>query len=443
MERKNILVGKIGKAIKFKNIHIEKGGGTDFVLYSTLARINPEFHFYLGGPNDLNKLSEEEYNYIFPNHNVHSIFCKDKEDPRLYSAIIKKMNDENIKLDFALLFNGVCSTHNIPNFMTYPGTTKHYTPLQSFRNYAAPYIYILNQTQIPLYLISEDARYVSVQAHDLYDRERLIFSQCNTHMKTFMHITNDNDFTFVPANEVDCLYACVERIFLMGLATDWRDRIDFDAKLNSPVKDHLIVLSNGCGTKGFNTPTGSNMSRLPVYKEWIFEGLKGSPYEGTPVYGSWDKKAYAEYPTQIINKLIVNLGSEIRAARYGFVYSMVPGFVTTKPWELIIMGIIPFMHPDYDKDNLLGLPEYTYCKDVDDFKKKMMELDANPELYKKVLNECLDKIKPEFLDGSFINNFFFTHIAKDMNFDYYPRKGVKSIFDRFSSDMLNHSLINK
>ena len=34
-ERKNVLIGKIGKAVKTKNIHIETGGGADLVLYST------------------------------------------------------------------------------------------------------------------------------------------------------------------------------------------------------------------------------------------------------------------------------------------------------------------------------------------------------------------------------------------------------------------------
>ena len=45
-ERKNILIGKIGKSVKMKNIHIETGGGADLVLYSTMAKMCPEYHFY-------------------------------------------------------------------------------------------------------------------------------------------------------------------------------------------------------------------------------------------------------------------------------------------------------------------------------------------------------------------------------------------------------------
>ena len=73
-ERKNILIGKIGKSVKMKNIHIETGGGADLVLYSTMARMNPNFHFYFIGPNELHKCSEEDYLKFFPNRNQRTQF---------------------------------------------------------------------------------------------------------------------------------------------------------------------------------------------------------------------------------------------------------------------------------------------------------------------------------------------------------------------------------
>ena len=70
----NILIGKIGKSIKFKNLKINTGDDSCMILFSTMARMMPEHNFYFCGPNNLNKLSDEERNYIFPNNNVFSLF---------------------------------------------------------------------------------------------------------------------------------------------------------------------------------------------------------------------------------------------------------------------------------------------------------------------------------------------------------------------------------
>ena len=134
---------------------------------------------------------------------------------------------------------------------------------------------------------------------------------------------------------------------------------------------------------------------------------------------------------------------EIAKAKYTLVYSQVPGFVTAKPWEMIVIGLIPFLHPDYDCHHLLDLPEYLYVKDEQDFLNKVRELDANPEKYKALLNECIAAIKPEYLDGSLINNFIFSHIAEDMGFTYEkPEHGVKSLFRRFSKKMFDADKVN-
>ena len=101
-----------------------------------------------------------------------------------------------------------------------------------------------------------------------------------------------------------------------------------------------------------------------------------------------------------------------------------------KPLELIILGIIPFIHPKYDEQRLLGLPEYVYLKDPEDFKNKVMELDANKDLYLDILNQCFNCIKEEDLNGSYINNFIFSKIGEDMNFEYEPKNNVELKFKR-------------
>ena len=71
---------------------------------------------------------------------------------------------------------------------------------------------------------------------------------------------------------------------------------------------------------------------------------------------------------------------------------------------MIIQGLVPFIHPDYDKNRILGLPEYVYVKNPEDFANKMRELDEDDNKYRSLIEECFNCIKPEYLDGSYLVN---------------------------------------
>ena len=66
--KKHILIGKMGKSVKIKNIKVGTGDDAPIIFYAFIARMNPDFMFYFIGPNHLNKLTDEEYDKIFPNH---------------------------------------------------------------------------------------------------------------------------------------------------------------------------------------------------------------------------------------------------------------------------------------------------------------------------------------------------------------------------------------
>ena len=436
----NILIGKIGKSIKFKNLDLRKGGDSIIIFYSTLSRMFPEHNFYFGGPSGLDKLTEAEYNKIFPNKNVFSAYSKstrkpDPNDPHDYGDSYKTTAEyfinNNIKLDFALLMMGMCSSNaNIPNFVPKGDGSKRKF-LAWTVNYAAPYLYALTELGCPFYMISEDARYITANAGDLYNHEKIVFSQINGTFTTDPRITGKDDFTRKRV-DVPVVYSGCEKIFIAGCDKNWKNNIDFDRKLNS-TGNHMIVLSNGCGSKKINT-TGTQSDRFPMYNKYIMNNFVDTEYADTKIYGVWDEETYAKCP-QIINKPMIELGDEIADARYTLVYSIAPGFVTVKPLEMIMQGLIPFIHPEYDIYHLLDVPEYCYIKDEKDMLNKMRELDSNPELYTKVFNECLNCIKPEYLDGSEVVNNIMGGIYNDLGLEYTKRDGVESIFNRFSKEL--------
>ena len=421
---KNIVIGRTGLTIKFKGIKIgtQTACDTDMMVYSMLSQMNPDFNFYFIGPTDLYKLTEEEYNEIFPYHNVFSAWTNDIRKSKDFNKIIKYFEDNNIKIDFALINTGGSSQACIPDFYPKKDGSKR-SLLLSQLYYMAPYIYTLNKLGCPVYCMADDARNVLLNFRDLYNRERKVFTQANYKLKTITHITSETDFT-LKTDIIDCIYAHIERIDLIGMPDNWKDRIDINRKLKSNKENHLLVISHGNGCKKINSNLTIKNLRFKGYKEYIIDNFKDTIYNKSKIYGKWTNDIYEQYPNNFEDKPMIELNDILKDARYSLVYSQIPNFVTVKPWEMIANGIIPFIHPDYDPEHILGLPEYVYLKNADDLKNKIIELDNDDKLYLNILNKCLDCITKEDRDGTYINNFIMTNIANDLGFTYEPKKDI-------------------
>ena len=436
--KRNILIGKIGKTVKFANNKIETGGGNDVILFSTMARMHPDWNFYFVGPNELHKIiGTPKYEGMFPHHNVHSLYEIDKKNMNgRFVPILNNIKEQiDGDIDCAIFMSGMSANVNIPGLLKKPDGSD-YSILNSYLSYVGPYLYVLNKTGCPFFCVAEDARYITINARDLYNRERLILTQYNGEVEAYKHILNEQDIITQKTSKHKAVYADIEKIPLMGLQPDWRDHIDIERKVNSPVEKRFLVLSNGCGTAKINH-AGNNSSRLPVYKKWVHDAMKNTEYESCAVvYGSWDDDIYEKNPW-IHKKFIVDMmDNEIADARYSLVYSQVRGFVTAKAYELISLGIIPFIHPDYDPNRLLQLPEFLYVKTPQEMIEKMRKMDQNPEGYVKTLNICLDVIKPDWIDGTLVVNGIFRRIAENLGWqENTDAAAVENIFTHFAKDV--------
>ena len=94
--KRNILVGKIGKTVKFTNNKIETGGGNDVLFISTVARMHPEWMLWIVGPNELYKIEgTQAYEDMFPAHNCKSLFACDKDAwEGRYNPILENIKKE-------------------------------------------------------------------------------------------------------------------------------------------------------------------------------------------------------------------------------------------------------------------------------------------------------------------------------------------------------------
>lgn len=436
----NILIGKIGKSVRFGTGKISTGDDTCMIVLCNMSRMFPEHNFYLLGPNNLDKVKTDLYNKIFPNYNVFSVYKKgyeiEGEGPFNYDSIIDNIKEQNLNIDFGLFITGYVGTTCLAKCLRNEKTGEYLKQLLAFRKYVGPYVHVLNVLGIPYYTIAEDPRYITINTKELFNRENLIFTQYKDRLiDTYKHIKSYSDHSFT-IDKVPIVYSEVERIFLMALDKNWKDNIDVERKLKNTKNPKCIVISNGHGSGKINTGQVVHNGRFKEYKKYIVDGLKGTPYEDTCIYGKWDDPVPQEY-SQFKDTLLIDLKNEIADAKYSFVYSIIPGFVTIKPFEMIVKGLIPFLHPEYDKDHLLNLPEYLYVSSPQDLVEKMKYLDENPEEYKKLLNECLNVITPEYLDGSKIINFIMSKICEDLGIDYTPKLGVEPIMDHFKEGVIN------
>ena len=111
----NIVIGRVGTTIKFKGFKRGNKSGldTDMILYSTMSQMNPDYNFYFIGPSDFYKLTEEEYNQLFPCHNVYSPWIPELRKTRDFSKIIKYFDDNKISdFKFTPIINGYEITYN-------------------------------------------------------------------------------------------------------------------------------------------------------------------------------------------------------------------------------------------------------------------------------------------------------------------------------------------
>lgn len=440
----NIVIGKIGRVFKFKDFDMYTGNSAPAIFYSALAQMYPENNYYIIGPNDLSKLTPEEYTFIFPNKNVFSLYGKPVKYPDAYAVSdldftpsLKTVVDSGVKFDYGIIFNGMNGLTGVPRYCGKLKTRNEYAKcLLSYAKYQGIYVYILNKLNIPWYLLAEDGRYITVNSQDVINDERISFTQCTDRVlkPVYDRMRNEGPLNKIKYAKPDirCKFVHLETIFMMG-TNKFKQlaAVDFDRKIKASVNPKLIVLSNEQRTKGLNDPNNI-MSRYDCFKEYVFD-----QFPDAKVYGNWTKETLEKHPTQIENVLMANLKNEIADAKYTFVFSTTNGFVTIKAYEMILMGLIPFLHPSYDPEHLLELPEFLYVKSPEDLKQKIEILDTDSKRYKQLFAECVDALKPGYFDGSILINDIMNKIAEDRGESNTNREGIThKVYDHFNANLL-------
>lgn len=374
-----IAVAKMGRTIKFKRANWKDNAGNNepAVLISALSKLNPFNNYIIIGRSDLSKLSEEEYDFLFPAANVFDAFegfDKNKHDIEMYPY----ENSKDIKFDYGIVIGGVAARINMQDkfYKTNKETKKVeesqglISPLNMFHSYAAPIINFLNITNIPWVFYTSDARQVPIGAHDLSNREVLTLGTMNTTYTSKYFNGEGFNGQDVTTDEKRMYYAGGE---LVSILDDKIKRYDGEEK----------TINLGLFFHKYN-----DKKRYENILSYINE------FEDISVFGKW-KEEIESGDDRFKGSLTFDETQDMmKKTKYTLCYPITDGDISAKWIEAIRAGVIPFFAPGYDKDRLLSsmwyVPSYLYLSSQEDLKNKIDHLNNNQEEYETIINQLSD-----------------------------------------------------
>lgn len=394
----NIAIGKLGKTISFNTAKWGPIGGDNEapVYYENLIRKNPSDTFYILGRSDYSRLGQSDKNRINEHGNVIDLWEQfNGGSPIEY--IDFRCKDETF--DCGVIFAGPLGTNNVKgktHLMKTPGQLAE--PIMMLEKYAGPVISVINEHKFPYILIVNDPRYLPSNARDLMHMPKIALSQFNEKVIQQSR-TAYNDST-IRKNPISCYYAGMETIRLIQNPKE-KNALDdfFGLDADPPIKEKdinfLVVLNEG------------SPSRYKLLKESILDSI-----DDVEIFGKWNPATIGNDARFKGTKDYHELQSLLPRVKYSFCIPIKNGWVTSKFWEMVEHGIIPFLHKTYDTQNNLRAPEFLRVKNAHDLHDKISYLNSNPDEYDKLCEQLKSMIRPGYANGDYLNTLTIKTIEK-------------------------------
>tara|TARA_A100001015_G_scaffold79490_1_gene88184 strand:- start:3005 stop:4264 length:1260 start_codon:yes stop_codon:yes gene_type:complete len=417
---KNIGFAKIGKSVKFKRTRFSPIGGDNepSTVLISLANNNPDKTFYIIGRSDFSTLNESEVLELFPYDNVVDIWkgVKNEDDDRFYRHIIDYFNQKGFQLDNTIMMVGQVGTVTIPGKITQvkhlkEGITdgKPASVIDMTKNYTSPIAIWLNEVQPPYVEIVNDPRYVMNQSRDIFHLPTLSLGQYDYEyeVSSIRNYEDQNRYE----RKVSSTYAGMETCFCVNY--------EHSEQFNLNRKVPFMVILNE-----------AKPSRYNLLKEWVLDD-----HDDVEIYGKWDH-SNTETDTRFKGSIhLDDVMAKMNNVKFTFIIPIAKGWVTSKYIEMVHAGVIPFLHPTYDEQKHLPIPNFLRPKTPTEFKERMTRLLNNEDEYESVITGLRKLIcKPEYYDGTFLNNKIMTAIDEDYvapDISQYEKKTAATLEDFF------------
>lgn len=370
----NIVIGKFGRSIKFKTANHGAVGGDNEppALYLSMALANPDNTYYMIGKSDMDRCGIELPTNLV---NVWSNY-NSKSDSEI-DWVTNWFTNNNITVDAGVIMSGPGgeSQPGLLSKQNYPAPAKFLSMSSSGKG---PLVHYLNHSNIPWVMIVQDPRYSKI-GRDVLNRPKRVLGQYKEIVKELVIRSfdlEDQRPTRWQAVRQQHTYDQMEKIFLMG------------KQPSEPVDKtipFMMVLNEGKGRYG-------ELDRFVLRH-----------FDNIEIYGKWLNKKTENDPRFKGPMKFEELQAKLPAVKYTFIIPIDQGWVTSKVWEMAYHGVIPFMHPTYDEQRNVPVPDFIRVSSPVDLLNKITQLDNDPVLYNQIRQQLLDMIKPEDYDGSNIN----------------------------------------
>ena len=410
----------IGSAIKFDKKKLLRSDGTSeyYSLIKLLLKNKSIDRILILSKSDWSRLSVSQRKQFDPDGKIYDPFLNIPElskrpkpsniDERrqYYMTFYEILKNNGIEADFGLGFTSQgWSTTALPGFLN---TLKPpYQPVQCLDMtlyYASEIVYYLNMTGLKWWLLATDPRYVkpSMRYRDIINLPQKVLGQQDFDINWFgvkelkrdASLEND-DYTF---RNIVSRYSGIEKMNLIN------GGVLNPAETDKPHKFTIVSMQ-------LSAPTAKEDLRFNILKEYI---LDRDPNQHARIFGKWSdyfKEGYPQFKGYIATE---DLDKTFAETRYTLVLPTAAGWVTSKYAEMLQLGVLPFLHPDYDNQyHIVPKDHPMRIKDADDFYKKMEYFDANPEkrikfvqlLQKELISEaCTGKFMIDLINKSLIES---------------------------------------
>jgi hypothetical protein len=391
-EQHNVVIGKIGRSMYFDRKKWKDAAGNNEapILYSAIAKLNPQNTYYLIGKSDFGRVSQEIRDEWFPHKNI--IDCWAEFNPKEHDPTTWITNVlDGVPIDYGVIHGGMVSL-SIPNLIycldrktKKPDYTKLRSPIMSLVNYVSPITYFLNDRKIDWLTITSDGRYMPMQARDMINPEKISLGVRQGVVEIERMKSYEDQETMVK-HKVELRYAAAEFQYLL------------DPKFNSFRHNEDKTRMVGLFFHQYD-----NKKRIKAI-EGIVDAFNDGEIE---VFGKWDPSIYYG-PKFQGPKTFEELQDILPSIKYTYCYPITPGDISGKWVEAVRAGIIPFFDATYDEKRLLvkyhKIPEWLYINSPEEMREKVYYLESNQAAYYKMKNILVSQVSNFPKNGSsFVN----------------------------------------
>lgn len=416
----HIAYGVLGSSIRIKMKEERWSGQSEYYkCLRHLTHLDTVGKVYVVGKSDLDSLSVNELKDLDPNSKI--VNCWKSFPTKKYSRIsavtddaeldnqfayvrqlATQMLNANVKIDFGLFFTsqGVMTASALPGYLK--TITRQHTrakTLEMTMHYGSPIIDFVNRFNIPWFMFATDPRYVRAKMYprDLSNLPKEIIGQFNEDCE-WNHVKEYNDTPEIIKDVVKHTYCGIEKFNLINeKIVDYKIEKSHRFTIVSAQVDGPTVLPE----KDF---------RFQQLKAWI---LDKDAEQKAVIYGPWDDNRKAGYPQFKGFIDTATLDSIFKKTKYSLVLPTKAGWATSKPWELLSMGVIPFFHSHYDmQNNMIPSDHFLRCKSPEEFYEKMDYFDAHEDERLKFLKETQETFIGDGPNGEFLTKLINKQLTK-------------------------------